>query len=86
MYYSNCLVEAIKYKLKDWKNVKIIYIPASYNEVYCPHFMWSDGKNDYDFEASRYLKWYERLWFKGEVKKRELGWNARWKNYRKTIR
>ena len=70
MYYSNCLVEAIKYKLKDWKNVRITYIPASYNEVYCPHFMWSDGKNDYDFGVDRKLKWYEKLWFKGEIRKR----------------
>ena len=53
-----------------------------YIECYCPHFLWSDGKNDYDFGTERYLKWYERLWFKGEVRKRNLGWNNKWKAYR----
>ena len=25
-YYSNCLIEAIKAKLKDWNNIKITYV------------------------------------------------------------
>ena len=82
MFYSNCMLEAIKAKLKDWKNVKITYIPPKYNECYCPHFLWSDGINDYDFGIERYLKWYERFWFKGEIRKRKLGWNKKWKSYR----
>ena len=49
MFYSNCLFESIKHKIKDWKNIKITYIPAQYNECFCHHFMWSDGEHDYDF-------------------------------------
>lgn len=82
MFYSNCFFEAIKAKLKNWKSVKITYIPARYNECYCPHFLWSDGEADYDFGIERYLRWYERIWFKGQIRKRKLGWNKRWKSYR----
>lgn len=81
-FCSNCFFEAMKAKLRDWENVKITYIPPKYNECYCPHFLWSDGKSDYDFGVERYLKWYERLWFKGEIRQRRLGWNERWKAYR----
>lgn len=81
-FYSNCLFEAVKHKLKDWENVKITYIPAKYNVMYCPHFLWSDGKYDYDFGVERNLKWYEVIWFKGEIHCRNLGWNEKWKAYR----
>ena len=81
-FYSNCFLEAIKAKVKDSKNVKITYIPPQYNEVFCPHFLWSDGKNDYDFGVERYLKWYEIFWFKGKIRCRQLGWNKKWKAYR----
>ena len=79
-YYSNCLIETIKYKLKNWHNVKITYIPSKYNLVKTPHFLWSDGIKDYDFGTSRYLKWHQRLWFRGCVRVRELGWNEKYKN------
>ena len=82
MFYSNCLLEAVKHKLKDWKHVKITYIPPRYNEVFCPHFLWSDGVNDYDFGVERHIRWWEIFWFKGEIRKRKLGWNQRWKAYR----
>ena len=80
--YSNCFFEALKAKLKDWKNVKITYIPPKYNECYCPHFLWSNGVNDYDFGIERYLHWYERIWFKGHIRIRKLGFNQKWKTYR----
>lgn len=41
-FYSNCLLEALKAKLKNPK-VKITYISPFANEVFCPHFLWSDG-------------------------------------------
>lgn len=36
-FYSNCLIEAIKAKIKHPIKVKIKYIPARLNEVFCPH-------------------------------------------------
>ena len=61
-YYSNCLFETIKAKIKWGKRVKIIYIPSWKNEVFCPHFMWHDLTTDTikDFHAEHgYVeKWY----------------------------
>lgn len=81
-FYSNCLIEALKHKLKDWENIKITYIPPQYNEVFCPHFLWYDGEFDYDFGVEKHLKWYQIFWFKGYIRQRKLGWNKRWKEYR----
>ena len=41
MKYSNCLFEAIKAKLKDPKNIKIIALPKSLLQR---HYAWTDGK------------------------------------------
>ena len=45
-YYSNCLIEAIKAKIKWKSQIKIIYIPPNKNDVFCPHFMWHDLVDD----------------------------------------
>ena len=85
-FYSNCLLEAIKAKLRSPKKVHLTYLSPFINEVICPHWMWSDGECDYDFGVERYLKWYERIWFKGCIRKRELGFNAKWKAIREAKR
>ena len=80
-FYSNCLFEAIKAKMNNF-NVKITYIPPKYSESYrfIPHFMWSDGVNDYDFmyDEGEYVKWYKILKFKGKIVKHDLGENDRY--------
>ena len=81
MFYSNCLLEAVKAKIRNPK-IKITYLPPTINECFCPHFMWSDGKSDYDFGVERYLRWYERFWVKGQIRERRLGFNKKWKAYR----
>ena len=82
-FYSNCFIEAVKAKIKSPKRVRLTYLSPLINEVFCPHWMWSDGEYDYDFGVERYLKWYERLWFKGCIRKRALGFNEKWKALRK---
>lgn len=42
-FYSNCLIEAIKAKIKHPIKVKIKYIPARLNEVFCPHLSEDDN-------------------------------------------
>ena len=44
--YSNCLVEAIKAKIKDPKAVRIIYLPKKWNNG-ARHFMWIKGVESY---------------------------------------
>lgn len=61
MFYSNCLLEALKAKVKDWKNVKIIFQKPH-------HFLWYDSKDNkvHDFyQADSFNNWYQMLWHKG---------------------
>ena len=80
-FYSNCLIEAIKAKLKDWNHVTITYVSPFDNEVFCPHILWSDGKYDYDFGNEGkgdqgFLNW---TLHKGHIRRRSLGFNQRYK-------
>ena len=77
MFYSNCLIEALKAKLKNPRKIKITFVPKS--EKGSCHFMWSDGEADYDFGVERDIKWHEVLWFKGCIRKYCLGFNERYK-------
>lgn len=65
-FYSNCLFEAIKAKIKNHK-VRILYVPAFLNEVPCPHLMWKDKAGEHDFHYSGYLPWYKWCWHKGSI-------------------
>lgn len=80
-FYSNCFIEMLKAKIHN-PQVKITYLPPSINECFCPHWMWSDGINNYDFGIERYVRPLERLWFKGHIRKRFLGFNKTWKQNR----
>lgn len=71
-FYSNCLIEAIKAKIKNPFKVKIKYIPAHLNEVFCPHLMWHDGEYTYDFYAKGKLSLLQILWHKGIIRKSEF--------------
>lgn len=53
-FYSNCLLEAFKAKLRDWKNVTVHYIPRKYQNALGCHFYWTrrgEPDNFYDFRA-----------------------------------
>lgn len=66
-FYSNCLIEALKAKLKN-PSVKILYIPAFLNEVPCPHWMWLDEEGEHGFHCSGHLPWYKWMWHKGKIR------------------
>ena len=83
-FYSNCLIEALKAKIRHPFKVKITFVPKS--EKGSCHFMWSDGEADYDFGVERYIKWYEALWFKGCIRKYGLGFNEKYKEKMSKIR
>lgn len=80
-YYSNCLIEAIKAKLKDWKHIRITFVSPFDNEVFCPHILWSDGKYDYDFGNEGVGDQGIKNWtlHRGHIRKRQLGFNQRYK-------
>lgn len=66
-FYSNCLFEAIKAKLRNPK-IKILYMPAFLNEVPCPHWMWLDEDGEHDFYFGGSLPWYRWFWHKGAIR------------------
>lgn len=85
-YHSNCLIEAIKAKIKD-KNVKIYFCRPRITEnghFQMCHCMWTDGIADYDFSDREEcaLKWYQCLWFKGAIRQFEYGFAKRYSEYR----
>ena len=80
-FYSNCLIEAIKAKAKDWKHVRLTFVSPLNNEVFCPHVMWSDGIYDYDFgnEGKGDQGIFNWTLHKGHIRKRQLGFNQKYK-------
>ena len=65
--YSNCLIEALKAKIKDPKNVTIYTFPAKVNgHGIFPHFWWTIGDKGYDFKKESNSK--QVLLFKGKVR------------------
>ena len=84
-YRSNCMVEAIKAKIRNPK-VKIYFCKPIIKKGRFQnfHFIWSDGKADYDFsdlEESE-LPLYKHLLFKGVIRKFDLGFAERYCMYR----
>lgn len=81
-YYSNCLIEALKAKIKWGKQIRIIYISARKNEVFCPHLMWHDLANntikDFHAEYGYIERWYNIFLFKGYIRTRPYSVYERW--------
>ena len=76
-FWSNCLFEAVKAKIKHPFMVKVTIVPRS--EANCPHFLWSDGEYDYDFGVERRLTGIQILLFRGYIRRRKLGFNKKYK-------
>ena len=76
-FWSNCLFEAVKAKIKHPFMVKMTIVPRS--EANCPHFLWSDGEYDYDFGVERRLTGVQILLFRGYIRRHKLGFNKKYK-------
>lgn len=75
IFYSNCLFEAIKAKIKDPKNVKILIIPRKLNRDGNErnsigfHCFWKIGDLVYDFKCESNVKYFwQLLLFKGYIR------------------
>lgn len=64
--YSNCLFEALKAKIKDPKNVHIIYLPKKWNRGNL-HFYWIKGEDIFHYTNPKYNR--TKILFKGTIKK-----------------
>ena len=76
-FLSNCLLEAAKAKIRHPVKTKITAVLHS--EAGCPHFLWSDGQNDFDFGVDRRLVGPQVLLFRGYIRQHELGFNQEYK-------
>lgn len=86
-YISNCLIEAMKAKLRSPKTVKLSFLKPFKRcdgKWQMFHFMWTDGKADYDFSdlGDGELPFYKCILFKGVVRKFPLGFIAEYIVYR----
>lgn len=86
-YYSNCLIEAIKAKIRNPKTVKIYFCKPRITEnghFQMLHFMWTDGIADYDFSDlnNNEKHWYQTFLFCGCIRKFQLGFAKRYTEYR----
>ena len=70
MKYGNCLLAAIIAKLKDPKNIKIIYIPKKLNSGgnYRCHFLWENTKENKVFHYIPEADGVVPLFYKGKTK------------------
>lgn len=84
LYWSNCFIEVIRAKVKYGKKVKIIHLYARENEIYCPHWMWHDLRDNmiYDFHSlpPYHDHWWNFILFKGCVRARPYSVWERWLN------
>lgn len=73
MRYSNCLVEAIKAKIKDPKNIDLCFLPAKLNKGRF-HIFWIDKSKKepvvYHYKTLTFEEscWIDRIWYRGEYK------------------
>lgn len=85
-YISNCLIEAIRAKIKN-NQVKIYFGRPRITEnghFQMFHAMWEDDKGSYDFsepEAAGLPPWRQLL-FRGHIRQFERGFAERYTAYR----
>lgn len=68
-FYSNCLLEALKAKIKNPIKVKI----HSFHSLHTiwPHFWWSVDNDVYEFVSVKENRKYQVFYFKGYIKSKE---------------
>lgn len=86
-YKSNCMIEAAKAKICNPKDVTLYFCKPRITEngnFQWLHFMWSDGKYDYDFsdDENTPLRWYECFWFSGRIRRFKCGFAKKYSDYR----
>lgn len=84
MYRSNCLIEAVKSKIKGGKNVHIIVCFPHRGEGMIPHCLWTDKRRKgvvYDFYP--HYDTFFPLLYRGDVRMRNKRALARWMQARR---
>ena len=70
-FISNCLFQAIFYKIKHWRKYKIKAVFYRTKYMLHLHFYWQDDEYDYDFSPCG--RWMCKPVFKGFIRKHKKG-------------
>ncbi len=83
-FWSNCLIEAIKVKFKDWHAVKLI--PIWHGLVHF-HMMWLDKRTSkiFHFTHKSLPGWHCDLFFKGRIEEVDPNGLKKWLRNNKAI-
>lgn len=84
-YLSNCLIEAIKAKLRHPKTVKLYFCKPKWGIHFQNlHVMWDDGEYSYDFSDTldTQLLWWECFLYLGHIRKFKQGTSERYSKFR----
>ena len=83
-FWSNCLIEAIKVKFKDWSGVKLI--PIWHGLVHF-HMMWLDKRISkiFHFTHKSLPGWHCDLFFKGRIEEVDQDGLKKWLKNNKAI-
>lgn len=77
LYYSNCLIEAIRAKIKNPKVRLYFCLPYRMpsGQIRSSHVVWDDGKFSYDFSDQNWSdtgKFWQYFWYKGCIRRWSL--------------
>lgn len=68
-FYSNCLIEALKAKIRDPKNVKILFVSKRFTMSGRFHYFWKKDNLVYDFKCESNVKHFWQMFlFKGYIR------------------
>ena len=70
-FISNCLFQAIFYKIKHWRKYKIKAVFYKTKYMLHQHFYWQDDEYDYDFSPCG--RWMCKPVFRGFIRKHKKG-------------
>lgn len=70
-FISNCLFQAIFYKIRHWRKYKIKAVFYKTKYMLHLHFYWQDDEYDYDFSPCG--RWMCKPLFKGFIRKHKKG-------------
>ncbi len=87
IFYSNCIVEALKRKIKFGNRVKLIWIHPWQNDCrkWLPHVFWYNKNNGYiyDFcDINEPEHWWNYLWMQGYIRLMNVKGFSKWYNKR----
>lgn len=85
-YYSNCMIEALKAKIRNPSKVRVYFCKPDFRKGHFQfiHFMWDDEDASYDFsdcEEDR-LPLYKLFFFKGKIRRFKHGFAEKYSKQR----